>query len=461
MNVRHSNARYEYKREIRQCHSSGAKYLGGPQGAVAICAVDALARIVYGIGRNRIDDSAFAGEIGYCSGPNSCWRAVTESSASLSKDPDVSAATWMRRSMPHEQRVATENTLNEIATCDTGAATLETDPRILAQYLARFRAPNLSRSIIEILITIVPLVVLWISMWFALKIGYGLYLLLAVPAAGFLVRLFMIQHDCGHGAFFRHRLANDWVGRVIGVLTLTPYDFWRSTHAAHHATSGNLELRGIGDIDTLTVDEYLTLPRWRQLLYRLYRHPLEMFGLGPAYLFFLQHRLPVGLMRSGWQPWFSTMATNLAIFMVAAVVIWAVGFGAFLLVHLPVMLIAASLGVWLFYVQHQFEKTFWIHNPAWNMHEAALHGSSHYDLPIILRWFTANIGVHHVHHLCSRIPFYRLPLALRQYPDLAKVGRLTLWQSLSCVRLVLWDEAARRLISFRELRTLLGAGLSA
>jgi omega-6 fatty acid desaturase (delta-12 desaturase) len=342
--------------------------------------------------------------------------------------------------------------LSDKVKCDTGASAIETDPRILAQYLARFRAPNLSRSIIEILITIVPLILLWTSMWFALQIGYGLYLLLAIPAAGFLVRLFMIQHDCGHGAFFRNRLANDWVGRIIGVLTLTPYDFWRRTHAAHHATSGNLELRGIGDIDTLTVDEYLTLPRWRRLLYRLYRHPLVMFGLGPAYLFFLQHRLPVGLMRSGWQPWFSTMATNLAILMVAGVTIWAVGFGAFLLVHLPVMLIAASLGVWLFYVQHQFENTCWIHDPAWNMHEAALHGSSHYDLPMILRWFTANIGVHHVHHLCSRIPFYRLPLALSQYPDLARVGRLTLGQSLSCVRLVLWDEAARRLISFRELR---------
>ncbi len=242
-------------------------------------------------------------------------------------------------------------------------------------------------------------------MLFALHLGYGLYLLLAVPAAGFLVRLFMIQHDCGHGAFFRHRLANDWVGRVIGVLTLTPYDFWRRTHAMHHATSGNLDRRGMGDVKTLTVNEYLSLSRWGRLRYRLYRHPLVMFGLGPAYLFFLQQRLPIGLMRGGWRPWLSTMATNLAIFVVAAVTIWAVGFGPFLLVHLPIMLISASLGVWLFYVQHQFEDTFWAHDPAWNVHEAALHGSSHYDLPVILRWFTANIGVHHVHHLCSRIPY--------------------------------------------------------
>jgi acyl-lipid omega-6 desaturase (Delta-12 desaturase) len=330
------------------------------------------------------------------------------------------------------------------------------DMRALTQDLAGYREPHHGRSIVEILITVVPLVLLWLSMWFALKLGYGLYLLLAVPAAGFLVRLFMIQHDCGHGAFFRHRLANDWVGRVIGVLTLTPYDFWRRTHALHHATSGNLDRRGFGDIDTLTVGEYLSLSRWARLRYRFYRHPLVMFGLGPAYLFFLQHRLPVGLMRAGWQPWLSAMATNLSIVLVAAIVIWAIGFGPFLLVQVPVMLISASLGVWLFYVQHQFEDTFWAADKAWNLHDAALRGSSHYDLPIVLRWFTANIGVHHVHHLCSRIPFYRLPRALRRHPELAKIGRLTLVQSILCVRLVLWDEAARRLISFRELRTLPG-----
>ena len=328
------------------------------------------------------------------------------------------------------------------------------DVRALAQALARYREPNHGRSILEILITAVPLVLLWLSMWFALHVGHGLYLLLAVPAAGFLVRLFMIQHDCGHGAFFRNRLANDWVGRVIGVLTLTPYDFWRRTHALHHATSGNLDRRGIGDVDTLTVKEYLSRSRWGRFRYRLYRHPLVMFGIGPAYLFFLQQRLPIGLMHNGWRPWLSTMATNLAIALLAAVMIWAVGVGPFLLVQLPIMLIGASLGVWLFYVQHQFENTFWADDRSWNVHEAALHGSSHYDLPAVLRWFTANIGVHHIHHLCSRIPFYRLPPALCDHPDLAKLGRLTLGQSLLCVRLVLWDEAARRLISFRELRSL-------
>src|SRR5580693_8623788 len=199
------------------------------------------------------------------------------------------------------------------------------DMRALTHDLAGYREPHHGRSVFELLITVVPLVLLWLSMWFALKLGYGLYLLLAVPAAGFMVRLFMIQHDCGHGAFFRHRLVNDWVGRVIGVVTLTPYDFWRRTHAAHHATSGNLERRGMGDIDTLTVDEYLARSRWGRMCYRLYRHPLVMFGVGPAYLFLFRHRLPIGLMRAGWQPWLSTMATNLAIGLVAAVTIWAVG----------------------------------------------------------------------------------------------------------------------------------------
>ncbi len=272
-----------------------------------------------------------------------------------------------------------------------------------------------------------------------------------MPAAGFLVRLFMIQHDCGHGTFFRHRLANDWVGRAIGVLTLTPYDFWRRTHAIHHASSGHLERRGIGDITTLTVSEYLARSRWGRLGYRIYRHPLVMFGLGPAYLFVLQHRLPVSLMRGDRVPWLSTMATNLAIAAAAGALIWSIGIWAFLLVHLPIVLLAASAGVWLFYVQHQFEATFWAHDGEWTLHEAALRGSSHYDLPGILRWFTANIGVHHVHHLCSRIPYYRLRGVLREHPELVAVGRLTLIESLRCVRLVLWDEGRQQLISFREI----------
>ena len=328
---------------------------------------------------------------------------------------------------------------------------LASDVRRWTQILTRYREPNHVRSAVEIVITFVPLATLWVLAWAALHFGYWwLSLLLAVPAAAFLVRLFMIQHDCGHGSFFRHRLANDWMGRVIGVVTLTPYDFWRRTHAVHHASSGHLERRGIGDVDTLTVHEYLSLSVWGRLRYRAYRNPLVMFGIGPAYLFILRHRLPAGLLFSGWQLWLSTMATNVAIAAIAAGLIWFIGVWPFLLVQLPIILLAGSVGVWLFYVQHQFEMTFWAHEDGWSFEEAALHGSSHYDLPGILRWFTANIGVHHVHHLCSRIPFYRLSRVLHDYPELRGVSRLTLLQSFQCVRLVLWDESCRRLISFRE-----------
>jgi acyl-lipid omega-6 desaturase (Delta-12 desaturase) len=325
------------------------------------------------------------------------------------------------------------------------------DSHALTHVLGCYRKPNCARGVLNLVITGVQLVLIWTLMWAALDTGYWICLLHAVPAAGFLVRLFMIQHDCGHGSFFRHRLANDWTGRVIGVLTLTPYDFWRRTHALHHASSGNLDRRGICDIDTLTVREFLALPRWRQLLYRLYRHPIVMFGVGPAYLFILRHRLPMGMMRSGWQPWLSTMATNVAIAILVATMVYLVGAGPLLLVQLPITVLAASIGVWLFYVQHQFEDTFWADDEGWNFQDAALHGSSHYDLPGVLRWFTANIGVHHVHHLCSRIPYYWPPQVLRDHPELAAVSRLTLFQSLQCVRRVLWDEKRRRLISFHEL----------
>lgn len=324
--------------------------------------------------------------------------------------------------------------------------------RAWTRILARYRESSNARGIVEIGITLLPLVGLWVLIWATLDLGYWLSLLLAVPAAGFLVRMFMIQHDCGHGSFFRHRLANDWVGRVIGVLTLTPYDFWQRTHAMHHAGSGNLDRRGFGDIDTLTVREYQALGFWGRLRYRLYRHPAVMFGVGPAYLFVLRHRLPVGLMRNGWGPWLSAMATNLSIAGVVAALIWLIGIKAFLLVHLPIVLLAASIGVWLFYVQHQFEDTTWDHDADWSRPEAALHGSSYYDLPGPLRWFTANIGMHHVHHLCSRIPSYRLSYALRDYPELRSIGRLTIWRSIRCVRLVLWDETRRKLVSFREAR---------
>src|SRR3989440_5819730 len=240
------------------------------------------------------------------------------------------------------------------------------DARSWTQILARYREPSHTRSIFEIAVTLGPLAALWVLAWAAFYLGYWwLSLLLTVPAAGFLVRLFMIQHDCGHGAFFRHRLANDWVGRIIGVVTLTPFDFWRRTHALHHASSGNLDRRGLGDVDTLTVGEYLTLSWWGRLCYRLYRHPVVLFGIGPAYLFILKQRLPIGMFRGGWQPWLSTMATNFGIALIVAVLIWFIGVRAFLLVHFPIILIAGFVGVWLFYIQHHVDPTIWARGNGW------------------------------------------------------------------------------------------------
>jgi acyl-lipid omega-6 desaturase (Delta-12 desaturase) len=328
-----------------------------------------------------------------------------------------------------------------------------TDGHQLRKKLRRYAKPSNTRGFGELMMTFLPLAALWATASLAFSLGHWwATLLIALPSAGFLVRLFMIQHDCGHGAFFSHRRANDWVGRVIGVLTLTPYDFWRRTHAIHHATSSNLDLRGIGDVDTLTVSEFQARSSWGRLRYRMYRHPITLFLIGPAFLFIVQQRLPVGLFRAGWQPWLSAMATNLAIALVVGLLIWLVGAQAFLFVHLPTMLLAASAGVWLFYVQHQFEDTVWERDGRWTQHETALHGSSHYDLPAVLRWFTANIGVHHVHHLCSRIPFYRLPQVLQDHSELRDIGRITLGESIRCVRLTLWDEARGRLVSFSEAR---------
>jgi omega-6 fatty acid desaturase (delta-12 desaturase) len=324
------------------------------------------------------------------------------------------------------------------------------DPRALLKEVSEFRRPLHARSVFEIAVTAAPFALLWLLTWAALALGHALGLLLAVPTGALLLRLFLIQHDCGHGALFRRQAANDWIGRFLGVLTLTPYDYWRRSHAIHHASTGNLDARGVGDVDTLTVAEYRALGLGRRLLYRSYRHPIVLFGLGPAYQFLLRHRLPIGMMGKGWRPWLSAMGTNAAIAAVAGALIWAMGLKLFLLVHLPITLVAASLGVWFFYVQHQFEHTHWDRGDDWSFHAAALHGSSHYDLPPVLRWLSANIGVHHVHHLASRIPFYRLPEVLREVPALARCGRMTLGQSFAAVRLVLWDEEKRRLVSFAE-----------
>jgi omega-6 fatty acid desaturase (delta-12 desaturase) len=321
------------------------------------------------------------------------------------------------------------------------------------QKLARFRKADWRRSIFELALTSGALGGLWGLGWMAWAAGlWYVALALTVPAAFFLVRMFLIQHDCGHGAFFEHKAANEWVGRAIGVLTLTPYDYWRRTHAIHHATSGNLDRRGLGVIEMLTVDEYLALSPIKRFGYRLYRSPLVMFGLGPAFMFFIQQRIPVGLMKEGWRPWASTLGNSLALLAGTTVLVLLVGVVPILVVNAVTMLIAATIGVWLFFVQHQFEGVAWARNGDWKREDAALHGSSHYDLPPVLRWLTANIGIHHVHHLSSRIPFYRLTDVLEAHPELKPVSRVRLAESFRCVRLALWDEAAHRLVSFREVR---------
>ena len=318
--------------------------------------------------------------------------------------------------------------------------------------LARYREPSTRRSLFELAVTLTPFVVLWVLAWMALSVCGWLALALAAANGAFLVRIFVIQHDCGHGAFLKNRRAQDWVGRVLGVLTLTPYAVWRRAHSIHHAGHGNLDQRGIGDVLTLTIQEYRARSAFGRLMYRVYRHPVVLFVLGPSYLFILQNRLPVGLMGSGWRYWTSAMGTNAMIGIALGLIVWFGGLLPVLLIFLPTSVIAATIGVWLFYVQHQFEETHWSKAEQWQLHDAALEGSSHYVLPQPLRWLTGNIGIHHVHHLYSRIPFYRLAEVIRDHRELAEAQRLTIRQSLATVKLHLWDEAQGRLMSFAEAR---------
>lgn len=316
--------------------------------------------------------------------------------------------------------------------------------------------PTFSRGFAEVAITLVPFVLIWYAMYWAIAHGYPwLYAGLLPFGAGLVVRLFIIQHDCGHHAFLPSPRANDWLGRCLGILTLTPYAHWNRAHALHHATSGNLDRRGVGDIDTLTVSEYRDRSHWLRWRYRIYRSPPVMFFIGPVFVFLLQNRIPTGRFRKGWRHWASTLGTDLAIAGTIFLASYWIGFERLLIVQGPIMLLSASVGGWLFYVQHQFEYSYWSRGSGWRFEDAALHGSSHYDLPPVLRWFTANIGMHHVHHLCSRIPFYRLPQAATSLPKPHQRNRLTLWRSFKCVKLVLWDEESQRLVSFREAAQLI------
>lgn len=326
----------------------------------------------------------------------------------------------------------------------------EGDARRVADILAPYREPRVGRAVWELVSSVAPFLLLSGAALAGVHFVGWAFLLLAVPSGAFLVRLFLIQHDCGHGSFFPRRRVNDAVGRIIGVFTFTPYAYWRHMHACHHATSSNLDRRGMGDISLLTVAEYRERSFWRRLAYRLSRHPLVLFGLGPAYVFILRQRLPLGLMGKLRDGWISVMSTNLSIAGLLALGSLLFGSLVFLVVQLTTVLVAAGVGVWLFYVQHQFEGTAWAHDDEWNFHADAMAGSSHYDLPAPLRWLTANIGVHHVHHLVSRIPSYRLGECLARLPELRNINRLTLSGSLRCVHLALWDEQRRRLVCFND-----------
>ncbi len=342
----------------------------------------------------------------------------------------------------------------KIATSD--AATKMRQAKDWVQVLARYREPSSRRSLFELAVTLGPFLLLWAIAWAALSVSYWLAFAIAALNGLFLVRIFIIQHDCGHASYFTNRTVQDWVGRFLGVLTLTPYDVWRRTHSIHHSHHGDLGHRGIGDVMTLTVEEYRGRSRFGRFLYRLYRHPLVLFVLGPSYIFIVQNRVPVGLMSSGWRYWISAMGTNAALAIILGLIIWLGGFMPLLLIYLPTSVIAATIGIWLFFVQHQFEQTHWAKDEDWQLHEAALEGSSHYVLPQPLRWLSGNIGIHHVHHLYSRIPFYRLPEVLRDHAELAEAQRLTIRESLKSVKLHLWDEKLQKLTSFAEARRLYG-----
>lgn len=316
---------------------------------------------------------------------------------------------------------------------------------------AAYGAPDPRRSVLQLLTTTLPMVAIWLTMAMTVDSAYWATLLLSVPAAALLVRLFMIQHDCGHRSFFRSARLNELVGHAIGVLTLTPHGYWRRAHNIHHATSGNLDKRGIGDVSVLTVAEYLALPRLKRLAYRVYRHPITLFGVGPVYLFVLKFRLPLDMIRHRGV-FASVMLTNLAIILVGIGLGLWLGFVEALMLQAPIILLSSAAGVWLFYVQHQFEHASWRREESWSFHVAAVEGSSYFDLPQPLRWLTADIGIHHAHHLCSRIPNYRLWECLTALPELPGVTRLTLRDSLKCVRLALFDEEKGRMVRFAALR---------
>ena len=321
-------------------------------------------------------------------------------------------------------------------------------PRALSQY----ERPNLRKATWQLVNTFVPYVVLWALMAHLVRNGhpYWLTLALAVVAAGFLIRIFIFCHDCGHGSFFVSRRANRIVGYLTGILTCTPYEDWRHAHAAHHATAGDLDRRGVGDVWTLTVAEYLAAPKLTRLAYRLIRNRFVLLGLAPGCLSLITQRFPHR--GAGRRERASVIITNAAVLAIMALATLTIGLGTFVLVQLPIMLIAGTVGVWLFYVQHQYEGVYWARHADWDPMRAALEGSSHYKLPRVLQWATGNIGLHHIHHIRPRIPNYNLQQCYDDLPAMRAVTPLTIRGSLKSLRMNLWDEDARELVSFRSAR---------
>lgn len=328
------------------------------------------------------------------------------------------------------------------------AATQATWKNLVAQY----QTSHAWKSIWQVVNTFIPFFVMWYLMYLSIDISYWLTLLLSLPTAGFLMRLFIIQHDCGHGSFFSSRKANDWVGLACSLFTWTPYYYWQKSHAIHHANAGNLEHRGIGDIYTMTVNEYLKQSRWGKLKYRLYRNPVFLFVVIPVLLFVVLYRFPTSQAKAMKRVHSSVYWTNLALGGLVGGMIWLIGLQAFLLIHIPVMIIASSIGTWFFFIQHQFEDAYWASGETWDYTLAALQGSSYYKLPRILQWFSGNIGFHHIHHLSPRIPNYFLEKCHNENPVFQETVVLTLPTSLKSISLSLWDEDRKKLIGFSHLK---------
>jgi acyl-lipid omega-6 desaturase (Delta-12 desaturase) len=319
------------------------------------------------------------------------------------------------------------------------------------EMLSAYAQPRLGRSLLELATSVVPYLGLCVVMYLTLGISVVLTVLLAVPAAGFLVRTFVVFHDCAHGSLFASKRANNYVGRCAGLLILSPFRRWRHDHAVHHATSGDIERRGVGDVLTLTVSEYQRRS-WRgRLAYRLIRNPLVMFGLGPVIAMIVGPRVPTRAQRPRLRH--SVVGTDAALVAVVGGLCWLIGWRSFLAVWAPAALLAGSTGIWLFYVQHQFEDAYWQSSEDWSYADAALQGSSYLRMPRFLQFFTGNIGLHHVHHLNARIPNYNLQRAHDENPVFHSVPTISLWDGVRAVRLKLWDEQTRKLVTFAQARS--------